>query len=471
MHSQSESRLWALEEFGHAELGDARRTQRLVRMAEQLCARPAGKLTQVFSDGAQREGAFRFLENDQVAPDALGLSAWDAACRRSQPFPLVYVALDQTKLSIVDRLGCKGLGDVGTIQPYARGLQVLSALALDPETIPLGLVHQQYWARHVGPKQPVQARRDKLPEQKETGYFLHALTQSADRFEQQAPQSFPWFQIDRGGDAWPLLWRALSLRGLLTVRAAWDRRLWRHPEQAQPYLWGHLGQQEPLGSYLLHVPAGPSRSERDAVLQLRAAKVELDLKDHLHNQHHRMPLWAVLCREEEPPPGERPLQWMLLTTYPVKDAASAQHVVFAYSLRWRVEDFHCLWKSGACQVESTQLRHKDRIVRWAMLLSSVAVRIQRLTLLAREHPELPATVELEQAEIDAAMVGTEQKKWRPGQVPSLGEAVLWIAQLGGYTGKSSGGPPGARVLARGLQRIELLASYFASQHRQSPRSD
>lgn len=232
-----------------------------------------------------------------------------------------------------------------------------------------------------------------------------------------------------------------------------------------------MREQEPLGSYLLHVPAGPNRSERDAVLQLRAAPIELDLKDHLHNQHHRMPLWAVLCREEEPPPGEKPLQWMLLTTYPVKDAAGAQHVVFAYSLRWRVEDFHCLWKSGACQVESTQLRHKDRIVRWAMLLSSVAVRIHRLTLLAREHPELPATVELEQAEIDAAIVGTEQKKWRPGQVPSLGEAVLWIAQLGGYTGKSSGGPPGARVLARGLQRLELLSSYFASQHRQRPRCD
>jgi hypothetical protein len=259
---------------------------------------------------------------------------------------------------------------------------------------------------------------------------------------------------------------SLGLRGLLTVRAAWDRRLWRHPDQPQEYLWGHVSAQQPLGSYLVHIPPGPKRPERDAVLQVRVAQIELDLKDHLHNQHHRMPMWAVLAREDQPPPGAKRVEWLLLTTYPVATEHGAQEVLFAYSQRWKVEDFHKLWKSGACEVETTQLQDRASIERWAVLLSSVAVRIQRLTLLSRHQPLLPATVELQQPEIDAAIVATHQRKWKPGQVPTLGEVTLWIAQLGGYTGTSSGGPPGALVLARGLKRLELLAAYFADLQRQ-----
>lgn len=135
-------------------------------------------------------------------------------------------------------------------------------------------------------------------------------------------------------------------------------------------------------------------------------------------------------------------------------------MLHGYTQRWRIEEFHKTWNSGACQVERTQLRSKDNILRWAVLLSSVAVRVQRLAMLSRTQPDLPATEELDQGEIDAAMMSTRQKTWRPGQVPPISEVTRWIAELGGYTGKSSGGPPGIQVLTRGLQRIELLANHL-----------
>lgn len=208
------------------------------------------------------------------------------------------------------------------------------------------------------------------------------------------------------------------------------------------------------------------------MVQVRVAKVELELRDHYRGAAHRMPLWAVLAREEdEPPLGQKRIEWLLLTTYPVLTPQGAQQVLFAYSQRWKVEEFHRIWKTGACQVESTQLQSRKSIERWAVLLSSVAVRIQRLTMLARQKPELPATAELEQGMIDAAMVATEQSRWKPGQVPPLGEVVHWIAQIGGYTGKSSGGPPGAVVLTRGLKRLELLAAYATQLQRRHSKDD
>lgn len=471
MSTSSEQLLWATREFGHAELGNALRTVRAVQMAAAVAARPGGKITQVFTHDDERLGAYRFVENELISAQALAAAAHRAAARRCRGFPYVYVGVDQTDLRITDTKRIKGLGAVGTSKDRAQGLQVLNALAISPEAIPLGLVGQRYWARQVGKKQPAQARRDKLPADKETGQWMQIIGDSTLLFEEQAPASWPWYQLDRGADAWPLLWMSLGLRGLLTVRAAWDRRLWRHPDQPQEYLWGHVSAQQPLGSYVLHIPPGPKRVERDAVLQVRVAQIELDLKDHLHNRHHRMPMWAVLAREDQPPPGAKRVEWLLLTTYPVATEQGAQEVLFAYTQRWKIEDFHKLWKSGACDVEKTQLQDRASIERWAVLLSSVAVRIQRLTMLSRLHPELPATEELEQPLIDAAMVATQQRKWKLGQVPPIGEVVLWIAKLGGYTGKSSGGPPGALVLARGLKRLELLAGYGAELQRRYLEGD
>ena len=471
MSTHVEQILWATQEFSTAELGNQLRTQRAVQMASCIAAHPAGKITEVFCTDADRLGAFRFVENAQIGADALAAAAHRAAARRCRPWQYVYVPLDQSDLRITDTQGTKGLGAVGTVKDRAWGLQMLNALCVSPSAVPLGLVGQHFWARTVHNKQSAQARRNKLPEQKETGLWQQSLTQVAALFQQQAPSSWPWFQLDRGADAWPILCTSLCLRGDVTVRAAWDRRLWRHPQQAQQYLFGHVGAQEPVGSYQLHVPAGTNRPEREAVLQVRIAKVELDLKDHKHNTHHRAPMWAVLAREEEPPPGAKRIQWLLLTTYPVLSAQAAQEVIFAYSQRWKVEDFHKLLKTGACCVESTQLQSRASIIKWAVLLSSVAVRLQRLIMLSRQHPELPATVELEQPLIDAAMVATHQRKWKLGQVPPIGQVALWIAQLGGYTGKSSGGPPGALVLGRGLKRLELLAAYAAELQRRHSEVD
>jgi len=50
-----EARAWAYEEFGHAELGDTRRTARLVRMAASLAERPGGKILDVFRSNAEQD--------------------------------------------------------------------------------------------------------------------------------------------------------------------------------------------------------------------------------------------------------------------------------------------------------------------------------------------------------------------------------------------------------------------------------
>jgi len=219
------------------------------------------------------------------------------------------------------------------------------------------------------------------------------------------------------------------------------------------------------GEYELAVPAGPKRTARTANMVVRFEKVTVKLTDPDTKASKSLILTAVLAREMSTVPnGEKRIEWMLLTNVNVENFDDAIRVVAAYAKRWRIEEFHKTWKSGACRVEDTQLRSTDAVLRWATILAAVAVRIERLKFLSRAEPTRPASTELEPVEIEALILLKRQNKKRneriPDTMPTIADATRWIAELGGYTGKSSGGPPGTIVLARGLERLQYAVQGF-----------
>ena len=120
---------------------------------------------------------------------------------------------------------------------------------------------------------------------------------------------------------------------------------------------------------------------------------------------------------------------------------------------------HKTWKSGGCQIEQSQLHKAATVMKWSTLLLAVAIRTERIKHLARTSPDLPASVELSPCEIRALLLFKRKQKKRtetvPDTMPTIGQAARWIADLGGYTGKSSGGPFGSITLGRGLERVLL----------------
>jgi hypothetical protein len=373
--------------------------------------------------------------------------------------PFVFVPVDGSSLNLTDATGAKGLGAVGARAKNARGLCVMSAIAVTRDGTPVGTCGQAYWARPVRPERRRRKAAARPVMERETRYWLEAMAQARTAFEAEARATRPWFQLDRGGDAWPALFAATHLEQLVTVRATHDRRLCVEVAGQCHHLWAEVTRQAPLGQYTLAVPPGPGRAGRTALMEVRACAVRLDLHAVPSTLHFEAPVWAVHVREvDTTPTGEPPLEWLLLTTYPVTDLAAAQLVIFAYAQRWRIEEFHKIWKTGACRVEETQLREGERIEKWATMQAAVAMRILRLTYLARTAPETPATAVLTVGEVQAALVATHQPPRKPrGVAQTVAEILDAVARLGGYTGKSSGGPPGALVIARGLCRVELLA--------------
>lgn len=468
-----EVRSWAVEEFGHAALGDARRSTRLVAMAERLSVHAHGKLTTAFDDEAERQAAYRWLENPAVLQESVADAAGVACARRGAAFPFLLVPVDKTSATLTDPLGLKGFGAVGPSNREARGVHALSAVGISPAGETLGVLAQRMWmrppplprrrrkrtrqerARHANHRARVCRKRP--TEQKETQHWLDVVVASARRCEEQIPATRCWFQIDREADASAILLALEGMAHLWTVRSAWDRRVVR-PGGGTSHLRREMNRHLWLGSVWLDVAAGPKRTARRALVLVHHAEVVLDLRDPRSSRHTELKVQVVWATEVGTcPTGEKPLDWLLLTNRRVRTLEDAQQVLDAYAMRWRIEEVHRTWKSGGCHVEATQLHSEAAVAKWATLLFTVAARVERLKTLARTSPQTPASVELSPYELRALLLLKRKQKKRteivPDTMPSMEQAVRWLADLGGYTGKSSGGPPGSVTIGRGFARV------------------
>jgi hypothetical protein len=253
------------------------------------------------------------------------------------------------------------------------------------------------------------------------------------------------------------------------VRAAHNRRV----DTRAKTLWEEVERTPVRDTFRIQVPARTklrrrkrrggkriewwvTRKARVAELVVKATAVPLLLGNGQRATFH-----AVLVRERHRSRDDR-IEWLLLSTHPIRTKRDLRAIVDGYALRWRIEEFHRVWKRGLCRVEDTQLRSKQAVFKWATILASVASRAMRLTHLARQEPDIPAEKELTPYELEALIALRRPKGVSLSDKPTLGQAVRWIADLGGYTGPWNG-PPGATVIGRGLDDVLAAARAFESR--------
>jgi hypothetical protein len=462
---------WAEEEFGHAELGDRRRTRRLVRLTAEVAGKPAGMVTRACRSTASREGAFRLLESSDVHAESVREAVETATLRRCQPERRVFVPIDATSLTLSDESNSKELGGIGAWRKGARGVHVMTALAVTSGGTALGICGQHMWIREA--RSQHDERRGALGKDSETSIWVDLLLDARRRFSESAPSCQPWFQMDRGADCWKVLTLAQDQGLLMTVRAAYDRRV----DDDDVRLWSTVERADVIAKRKIAVPARPARhrkrrlgegkrvtylaqprAARRATVSIRAACVDVRPRAGLGGATTR--LNAVLVRENRR--GEDRVEWMLLTTHPIATRQQVLEIVRGYTLRWRIEDFHRVWKRGLCRVEETQLRSRNAIFKWATILAAVATRAMRLTQLARSTPDAPASTEFSPTELEAIVALRQPKETHDLASLTLSVAVRWVADLGGYTGPWNG-PPGPTVIGRGLYDVLVAARAFESR--------
>jgi hypothetical protein len=463
-----------LSDFDGVDLGDVRRGKRLSAIVTQATASSEGTITGTFKNEAAREGAYRFLGNRAVEPETVRQAAACAGFSRACGLPYVFVPCDASTLTLPSVPEESEMGPVGNTWSSDLGTQVMSAVIVSPDGVTLGTAGQTYWAResqervsrteeYLGDRaQKMKARKKKKQVEKtknrpigekETAHWGTVMEQAIASAAKAGFRGQLWFQLDAGADFAHLLASATLLVPWLTVRTKNPRSLY----EELGLLEGNVLEHAPVGTMVVAVTGNADRAPREATLELRYVPVVLKLRPRGDGGTVPAPLFAVQAREISPvPKGGEPIDWLLLTNKPGSTLEDAKLVVRGYTTRWRIEEVHKTWKT-VTNVEESGLESLHAFSLWAIILFSIAIRIERLKFFSRTQPEAPASVELEPHEIEALFVLRGPKaKFKRTDALTISIAVRWIADLGGYMNPKKG-PPGSITIARGLDYLRLFA--------------
>jgi hypothetical protein len=435
-------------------LGDARLDRRVNTLVEQFSGQPNCTIPQATENRNDMDAAYQFFANSRVTPDGV----LNTFLPQTQPLiraqARILVVQDTTDCNYDSLEGTRGLGY--TDGADVSGLMVHSALALTPEGVPLGLLTQQIWTRDPKDKGRHKARHRRAAADKES----YRWTDHARAARQVVPPEVQVLHVaDRDGDIYDWFAAPRPNNAHLLVRVAQMHRIVvTGPEGTEAHLSDVVAAPKPLGTCPLTVPRADGRPEREASLEVRVAAVRVIAPRHAKGRKTlpAVEVWVLEAREPNPPAGAEAVCWCLVTTQRITTLEEVTQALREYALRWRIERFHFVLKSG-CQVEQLQLETADRLSNAVAVYSQVAVRLLRLTYRARVAPQTPVQQEFTPDEV-AVLNHARQQQDRNARVhvATLQEAVRVIARLGGHLGRKGDGPPGVKTLWRGLRRLHDL---------------
>jgi hypothetical protein len=467
----------ASEEFSAADLGDARLTARLQKVADAVAASPSDSFPQIASSDSELEGVYRFLSNARVSPEAV-LAPHLKATRERAAGADVLAVHDTTEFKFggwVPRDGLGRIRRVGGSQGFFGHFAI--AVAADGSRRPLGLLGLKTHVRSGAPLgRKVTGRHRMMRAGKESERWADLA------LEVQGNTPNAIHVMDREADSFDLFATLASAGARFVIRVReGDNRVVEQDSRRVPM--SDVVATEPVLLTRLvplsrRVPNGtrskgkifPPRAERTAKLEVRSATVTIP-RPLCHPNRRELPrnlvLNVVLVREVDQPSYSVPVSWMLATNEPVATAAQVERVVDAYRARWVIEEFFKALKTG-CAYEKRQLETFHALVNALAVFAVVAWRLLVLRSTARLDPDAPATHALTAEQVRVLKTLSTMKE--PG-VPKIDmpsnataqDALMAVARLGGHI--KNNGPPGWQVLGRGYDSLLLLQHGWRARER------
>ena len=437
---------WAEQEFGGAALGDARLSRRLVDIAQSKAEKPGHAFTGVAEgDWPAVKAYYRLIDHaDEEAvnmPHILEPHR-ERTVRRMKAQRTVLCIQDGSDLDYTSLAQCEGLGVVGTNQTSAqsRGLHLHTTLAVASNGLPLGVLRAQCVAPEL--KSP----QDKRPswaipiEEKETFCWIEGLRDTIG-VAAQMPQTrlinvcdreadfFEMFEEQRRNPCVDLLVRANHNRGITDEPFKLFEAIRQAPLQTKVQIPIPRQSARPK---LSKKKARAKRPIRQAELEVRYQRIQL-CPPKYYSDKAPIDIWILHAVEASPPEGAAPVEWFLLTTVDITSPEDAVQCLRWYCLRWRIEDFHRVLKSG-CAIEKIDHETAERIRRAIAINLVIAWRIMLMTLLGRDTAELPAEVLFSNIELQVLQAYAKKNAWSRRQRyatrsgSSLGLEDTWAAK-------------------------------------------
>jgi hypothetical protein len=458
---------WAESEFGLVNFGDKRLSKRLLKIADSFARSPERSINQACEDWHQTKAAYRFFQNEAVSERKILASHIAKTVERAKEYPTILAIQDTSYISYKHHKKTQGLGIISRIRDNTtdfkvHGLVMHTTFAITTEGLPIGLLDQKISCRVPLDKDINEMKKKShnttLPMvEKESIRWIESLRNSNNCSELKNVKVVT--VCDREADIYDLFEDASINQCPFVVRAYQDRTVNKksiYSKKSGEKLWALLRSLPCKGEIQVNIPARDNLPKRIATLQVRFTHFVMNppqsnLK-HKTRKRSNLKLNAVYVIEQFPPSGEKPMNWVLLTNIRVGNFDEAIEKIQWYCLRWRIEVFHKILKSGF-KVEECRLGAADRLIRFITIMSVIAWRIFFITLISRENPNLPCTFLLAEEEWRILYTKMHHTKQYPKILPTIRDSVRWIAKLGGFLARKNDGEPGPITLWRGWKKL------------------
>jgi Transposase DNA-binding len=453
------SKAWIDEEVGRDQFGDVRLDKRFRTLLEQVSNGVGESIPLVCQDWANTKAAYRFLSNERVSEEAILAGHFQSTRARflAEQEP-VLILHDTTEFSFkredigpigMLQKGVAGQDRHGRLRHYTRGgLLMHSSLAVTVEGLPLGLAAMKFWTRKKF--KGTNALRGKVNptrvpiEEKESVRWLENVRESTALFQQ--PERCVHIG-DRESDIYELFWTAHQAGTHFLVRTCVDRLA----GDGEHTVAEEMHEVPVKGLHRLKIK-NKKGDWVEAVLELRYRRIRV-LPSRAKKKHcPELTLTVLHAQERGTPEGREKIDWKLITDLPVRSRREAIEKLAWYALRWKIEVFHKILKSG-CKAEESKLRTAERLVNLIAIFCLLAWRIFWLTMMNRCAADAPPELALTKVEIQLLDRLVKDKPGQASQNKTLSTYLIKIARLGGYLARAKDPPPGNQVIWKGMSRL------------------
>jgi hypothetical protein len=453
------------DELSSMSAADRRHVGRVKKILDSANIRAGESLpNQADGDESALEGTYRALNNERIVPEWVLDAHQRRTADRASEHPVIIVPHDTTSFVFGGEAKREGLGPVCEAK---QGMYAHFSLALAPSGQPLGVIGLRVWRRSNEPKPPKgSSKLGVYREDRESLRWHDAVHEVIERLEGKAKAVHV---MDREGDSYELFADLLEHDQRFVIRVCHDRVLGDYAPSRRVHDRPRLYEAMAAADTLLEreVPIGrrgkprnaparrlhPARDGRMARLSVRATEIKVPRSESPVHLPDFLTLNFVEVIELEPPEGQDPVHWRLVTSYPVDTAEHVAAIIDCYRMRWRIEEYFKAIKTG-CRFENLQLASGRALVSALVVYCIVAWRLLLVRWMEREQPEAAASIVV--TPVQLKLLANHQRKIRrpwPDR-PTCRDVLLAIAALGGHI--RNNGQPGWIVLGRGFDKLLLM---------------
>lgn len=450
---------WVDREVADCEFKDERLGKRFRSLLEQLSSSPGDSIPLVCQDWANTKAAYRFLDNDRVSEaEILGGHFQATRSRVAATEGPILVMHDTTEFTYkredVEAIGKTRINIAGAYRDgmprylTACGILMHSSLAVTADGLPLGLTAIKFWSRKKFKGANALKKRinpTRVPiEEKESIRWLDNLKQSTILLGDAARCVHIG---DRESDIYELFCTAHDAGTQFLLRTCVDRLA----GDGGHTIATEMAEVDCKGLHRIEVRDRHGNIS-EATLELKFRRILVQPPLYKQRRYPALELTVLHATEQGKPRGRDPIDWKLITNLPVTSRAQAIEKLQWYALRWRIEVFHKILKSG-CQAEQSKLRTAERLVNLLATFCILSWRIFWLTMINRSTKKAKASVAFTPLEIDILKRLVPERQSASPRPPSLQSCLTQLARLGGYLNRASDLPPGNIVIWRGMSRL------------------